>query len=141
MPDINQLTPALKKAYEEAKAEYIRDYPNQPRPILTCTYRSKEEQNRLYAQGRTAPGAKVTQAKGGQSPHNYLPAMAFDVSFTRDGGKTLIWDAIHYHRFAPYVTKHAGIRWGGDWDGDGQTIDEKFVDLPHFEVRGWAGKV
>ncbi|MBL8575112.1 MAG: peptidoglycan-binding protein [Hyphomicrobiaceae bacterium] len=26
------------------------------------------------------------------------------------------------------------IRWGGDWDGDGSTSDESFVDSPHFEL-------
>lgn len=33
--------------------------------------RTVEEQNRLFAQGRTAPGPKVTDAKGGLSTHNY----------------------------------------------------------------------
>ena len=33
--------------------------------------RTIAEQNALYAKGRTAPGAKVTNAKGGQSPHNF----------------------------------------------------------------------
>ncbi|GAB2958895.1 hypothetical protein GCM10027048_27560 [Hymenobacter coalescens] len=161
MPDINQLHPLLHKAYTEAKAEYMRDYPHQPRPILTSTHRSKAEQNALYAQGREPLATinqlrkiaglrpigavearrKVTNARGGQSAHNYLPAMAFDVAFTKDDGKSLIWDHIHFHRFAPYVTKHVGIRWGGDWDGDGKSSDEKFIDLPHYEVRGWAQKM
>lgn len=26
------------------------------------------------------------------------------------------------------------IRWGSDWDGDGQTLDHTFVDMPHFEL-------
>jgi peptidoglycan LD-endopeptidase CwlK len=26
------------------------------------------------------------------------------------------------------------IRWGGDWDGDGDLSDHKFNDLPHFEL-------
>lgn len=38
--------------------------------------------------------------------------------------------------------RHQGIdiRWGGDWDGDGQGVwrdsDERFNDMPHFEVIG-----
>ena len=39
--------------------------------LVTCTYRSDEEQARLYAQGRTKPGLKVTNAKPGQSMHNF----------------------------------------------------------------------
>ncbi|ASJ25332.1 M15 family metallopeptidase [Laribacter hongkongensis] len=39
--------------------------------LITCTYRSNEEQNQLYAQGRNGkPGSRVTNAKGGQSEHN-----------------------------------------------------------------------
>lgn len=26
------------------------------------------------------------------------------------------------------------IRWGGDWDSDGQTLDHSFFDAPHFEM-------
>jgi len=26
------------------------------------------------------------------------------------------------------------VRWGGDWDGDGNLIDQDFHDLPHFEL-------
>ena len=28
------------------------------------------------------------------------------------------------------------VRWGGDWDGDGETKDNKFDDLVHFEIKG-----
>ena len=28
------------------------------------------------------------------------------------------------------------IRWGGDWDGDTDVKDQKFMDLPHFELIG-----
>lgn len=27
------------------------------------------------------------------------------------------------------------LRWGGDWDSDGQTLDHTFFDAPHFEIR------
>lgn len=30
------------------------------------------------------------------------------------------------------ITSH--IRWGGDWDTDGQTLDHRFFDAPHFEI-------
>ena len=28
------------------------------------------------------------------------------------------------------------VRWGGDWDGDGETKDNRFDDLVHVEIRG-----
>ncbi len=39
--------------------------------LVTCTYRSNLEQDELYAQGRTKPGPIVTNARGGQSAHNF----------------------------------------------------------------------
>lgn len=52
--------------------------------LITCTWRSPEEQDELYAQGRTKPGHIVTNARAGQSAHNAvlngLPAaLAIDV--------------------------------------------------------------
>ena len=73
--DKKDLRPELVQAYEKAVDEYKRLYPNEPQPFITCTYRSGEEQNKLYNQ---VP--KVTNAKAGQSPHNYNPSFAFDLS-------------------------------------------------------------
>jgi len=44
--------------------------------IITSTYRDNEAQTKLYNQGRTTPGKVVTDAKAGQSMHNYR--LAFD---------------------------------------------------------------
>ena len=43
--------------------------------VVTATYRDIEAQNALYAQGRTAPGKIVTNAKGGDSFHNWRCAI------------------------------------------------------------------
>lgn len=43
----------------------------------TSGLRTYDEQNALYAKGRTAPGGKVTNAKGGYSPHNFCLAIDF----------------------------------------------------------------
>ena len=42
-------------------------------------HRTWEEQDALYAKGRTAPGSIVTRAKGGFSNHNFGIAMDFGV--------------------------------------------------------------
>jgi len=52
--------------------------------LVTCTYRSAQEQDRLYAKGRTEPGKIVTTDKGGHSDHNFMlngkpAAKAFDI--------------------------------------------------------------
>jgi len=56
--------------------------------LVTSTYRDNESQNALYAQGRTAPGKKVTNAKAGESWHNYRCAV--DVVPLRSGKP--VWD-------------------------------------------------
>ena len=95
--------------------------------LITSTYRDKESQNELYAQGRTRPGKIVTNAKGGQSWHNYK--VAFDVVplvhgkpvWSTSGNDFHIWETIGH------IGKSVGLEWGGDW---------KFVDFPHFQATG-----
>ena len=56
--------------------------------VITSTFRDAESQNALYAQGRTAPGKKVTNVRGGESMHNWRRAFDFVPVV---GGKA-IWD-------------------------------------------------
>jgi peptidoglycan L-alanyl-D-glutamate endopeptidase CwlK len=137
--DINLCHEDLIIAFSDTSEIFENRHPD-IKVICTQSYRSPETQNNLYAQGRTKEGPKVTNAKGGESPHNYLPALAFDVAFTR--GKTVIWDAKYYKEFAELVeARNPTIRWGGDWDGDGRTDDERFPDRPHFEMRNWRNYI
>lgn len=98
-------------------------------------YRTFEEQDALYAQGRTKAGTKVTNAKGGQSYHNY--GLAIDIVLLIDKDKngsfeTASWDiktdfdADGKSDWIEVVNifKRYGFEWGGDW---------KFVDNPHFQ--------
>ncbi len=90
--------------------------------VVTQTLRTKEEQNILYAQGRTVPGTIVTNAKGGQSMHNY--GIAFDVCPVI--GSKLMWNRIDLFDKIGAIGMKLGLEWGGSWD--------KFQDKPHFEL-------
>ena len=83
-------------------------------------YRSIERQNELYAKGRTAPGAIVTRAKGGESYHNY--GCAVDLVFVEKGynAPESEWQAL-----GSVAVKH-GFEWGGSWAG--------FPDRPHCQI-------
>jgi peptidoglycan L-alanyl-D-glutamate endopeptidase CwlK len=71
MDRLNQLHPKVK----ELALQHIQKCKEAGIDLcIYCTYRSIEEQNALYAQGRTKPGKIVTRAKGGQSFHNYRVA-------------------------------------------------------------------
>lgn len=57
--------------------------------IITDSYRSFDDQDALYAKGRTTAGQVVTYAKGGQSYHNFGLAIDFAL-ITKD--HKAIWD-------------------------------------------------
>jgi peptidoglycan L-alanyl-D-glutamate endopeptidase CwlK len=124
--DIKLLTVTLQEAFSYAQAKWDEIYPNLPKPIVTTTHRTIEEQNELYAQGRTKPGKIITNAKGGQSKHNKMPAEAFDIAFKN--GNDLDWNLDLFKKFADIIkVKFTQIEWGGDWKG-------KLKDAPHFQI-------
>lgn len=92
--------------------------------IVTSTYRDFESQEKLYAQGRTDPGAIVTKARGGDSIHNYR--MAFDV-VPVVGGKAVWNDNVLWRKIGKIGTD-IGLEWGGSWTN--------FKDFPHFQDTG-----
>jgi hypothetical protein len=95
--------------------------------LVTQGLRTWEEQDALYAKGRTvAPIGKkyvVTQAKGGESFHNF--GLAFDIVILNAIGKA-DWDTSHPGwKAAAELGKSVGLEWGGDW--------KSFRDLPHYQ--------
>lgn len=122
--DKKDLRPELVQAYEKAKEKYASLYPNDPQPFITCTYRSGEEQDKLF---NSKP--KVTNAKAGQSPHNYNPSFAFDIAFI-GLNKKVVWTAKYFKMFAECVKSSSDVTvWGGDF--------KSLVDMPHFELKNW----
>lgn len=88
--------------------------------------RTYEEQDELYAQGRTKPGKIVTNSRGGYSNHNF--GIAFDVGVFE--GNKYLPESVKYKAVGVLGTD-MGLEWGGNW----KTI----VDQPHFQLRpAWA---
>lgn len=91
--------------------------------------RSVEEQNRLYAIGRTKTGLRVTNAKGGDSMHNYNLAVDFClVNDVIERGRRTRYPSWHpVWKAIGEAAKELGLEWGGDW----KTIkDRPHVQLP-----------
>jgi peptidoglycan L-alanyl-D-glutamate endopeptidase CwlK len=107
------------------------------RAICRCAYslRTFSEQDGLFAQGRTKPGKIVTNAKGGQSYHNY--GLAVDIVLLKDTNGDGTFDTASWETNV-------------DFDGDGKAdwievvnifkrhgweagIDWHFKDSPHFQ--------
>jgi len=88
--------------------------------------RTYAEQNALYAQGRTQPGRKVTNARGGYSNHNF--GIAFDVGVFE--GTRYLGESPKYKAVGA-LGMELGLEWGGSW--------KSIVDEPHFQLRpAWA---
>ena len=79
--------------------------------LITSTFRDMESQNCLYAQGRTLPGKKVTNAKAGQSFHNYRCAFDF-VPLVH--GKAQ-WNDIALFTKCGQIAESLGLEWAGNW--------------------------
>lgn len=99
--------------------------------LVTSTYRDFESQNALYAVGRVTKGSDasprkpmgstVTNAKGGQSYHNWR--VALDVVPLVNG--KAIWNDTALWNKVGQIGKACGLEWAGDW--------KTFRETPHFQ--------
>jgi len=115
---LDDLLPVVKvkvqQFLDKAKAEGID-------LLVTSTYRDNESQNALYAQGRTTGGSKVTNAKAGQSFHNWRCAV--DVVPIVNG--KAVWNDVNIWARVGVIGKSVGLEWAGDW--------KRFKEFPHFQ--------
>ncbi len=114
---IEALHPRVRKVFKDFVEEAEKTLNVTLR--VTQGLRTVEEQDALYAQGRTKPGNVVTNARGGSSFHNY--GLAIDLVEIKAGSANWNFD---YKKLKPIALKY-GLEWGGDW----KTI----VDKPHFQ--------
>jgi len=106
----------LKKAWIDAGLLHI---------ALCQTYRSGAYQHQLFMQR-----PRVTKCDSGTSMHEFRCAVDF---FNNVAGHE--WDSAILNK-AGKIAQKLGWVWGGDWDGDGRSSDETFLDRPHLE---WLG--
>lgn len=110
-----------EKFLEECKAAGIQI-------IVTSTLRDNECQEQLYCQGRTTPGAIVTNAKAGESMHNY--GVAFDIVPLRNG--KCVWgtkgEDLDLWKKVGAIGVQCGLEWAGNWNS--------FKEFPHFQYTG-----
>lgn len=118
---ISELTPEMQvlcKAFiAECKKQGID-------VLITSTYRDFESQDALYAQGRTKPGNRVTNAKAGYSMHNFR--LAFDFVPIING--KACWDDMNLIGKCGQIGESVGLEWSARW----QSFPEKL----HFQLPG-----
>jgi peptidoglycan LD-endopeptidase CwlK len=132
---INQLHPFVRDEVTQIINECNLALTGKAQVRITQGLRSFKEQDALYAIGRTKPGKKITNAKSGQSIHNY--GLAVDICLIINNNEAS-WDTIKdwdndtiadWYECVKIFAKH-GWEWGGNW--------KTFKDLPHFEKKGYS---
>ena len=104
--------------------------------VIGETFRTVAEQDALYAQGRTKPGKKVTNAPGSSysSQHQWGIAFDFYLKMDIDGDGSMSDDAFNdstgMFKKAAEIAKDLGLGWGGDW--------KSIVDKPHVYLPDWG---
>lgn len=99
--------------------------------VITDGFRSIDEQDAIYQQGRETEGEIVTYAEGGDSYHNY--GLAVDFAIELANGE-VIWDITYdgnQNEEADWmevveIAKELGFDWGGDFTN--------FKDYPHLQM-------
>lgn len=100
---------------------------------LICGHRNQHDQNELYY-----ARPQRTQVQWPNSKHNMLPSLAVDFQpYPYPARQEKLWASLAYvaGRAIAYAESiGVTLRWGGDWDRDGELTDQNFDDLFHLEI-------
>lgn len=113
--------PDLQRLFQEVVKHYDC--------TILCGHRSQADQEQALKEGKS-------KLDWPNSPHNTEPSRAVDVAPC-----PIDWNNIKaFYHFAGFVRGIAcqlgiSLTWGGDWDSDFDLNDQKFNDLPHFELK------
>lgn len=120
-----KLAAVVRKAAEDGDERFM----------VTEGRRTQARQDELYAQGRTVKGKIVTWTRSSK----HIDGLAVDLAPVAADGSIPWGDFAAFDRLAGRMFKAARelevrIRWGADWDMDGQPRERGESDSPHFEL-------
>jgi hypothetical protein len=99
---------------------------------ILCGHRGEAEQEEAFLTGRS----KVRFPNG---KHNSFPSQAVDFQpYPVPERREKLWAALAYiagRAIEIGKRRQLVVRWGGDWDQDGDLTDNNFDDLYHLEVK------
>lgn len=98
---------------------------------ITCGFRGEREQNELFV-------TKRSRAMWPTSKHNSMPSVAVDFQpYPLPKRKEKIWASLAYiagRAIEIGIEEGVALRWGGDWNRNGDLTDNRFDDLFHLEI-------
>lgn len=99
---------------------------------LIFGYRDEQTQNRLYSEGKS-------QLRYPHSKHNTYPSLAVDIQpYPYPTNENDLRAALGYMAgVCMLIAERHGfkLRWGGDWNRNGDVTDNGFDDLFHLEIH------
>ena len=95
---------------------------------IICGHRTEQQQNNAYEMG-------LSKVQWPNSKHNPYPSLAVDfapwpINWNDHLAFARVWGVIE----ACAYRRGVKLRWGGDWDRDGSSRDQSFMDIGHVEL-------
>lgn len=124
---LSTCTPALQRLLNEA----IRRAPKWLDFAVTQGHRGEADQSAAFAKG-------TSKKRWPDSKHNTSPSRAVDIRPASPFNPEDWNDKLRFARIVGFIEGVAvdlgiPIRSGLDWNMDGRSLDETFLDLPHLE--------
>ena len=122
------LVRVVKRALELSEVDFFVD----------CGVRTPERQAELYAQGRTKPGEIVTWTLKSNHFVNQRTGFGHAVDLVPlpvDWKNTKAFDKVAQAMFKAASELGVKLRWGADWDMDGNPRERGETDSPHYEIE------
>lgn len=117
--NLAQCHPDLGRVAEEAIKHF--DF------VVICGHRGEAEQEKAFHDG-------TSKARWRQSPHNFVPSLAFDACpYPINWQNTVAFLNMGEVMLEAARTVGVSITWGGQF--------KRFKDLPHFELSDWRNRV
>lgn len=132
MRDITKLHPKLQEKFKLLQKKCAQ---KGIKIRATECLRTAKEQDALYAKGRTAPGSKVTNARGRDAKSMHQWGVAVDIVIDMDTDKDGDVDIRDLYNakllnVVGQIGQSIGLEWGGSW--------KSIVDKPHFQLPDWG---
>ena len=132
MRDITKLHPRLQEKFKLLQKKCAQ---KGIKTRATECLRTAKEQDALYAKGRTAPGSKVTNARGRDAKSMHQWGVAVDIVINMDADKDGDVDIrdlynVKLLNVVGKIGESIGLEWGGSW--------KSIVDKPHFQLPDWG---
>ena len=132
MRDITKLHPRLQEKFKLLQKKCAQEG---IKIRATECLRTAKEQDALYAKGRTAPGSKVTNARGRDAKSMHQWGVAVDIVIDMDADKDGDVDIrdlynVKLLNVVGKIGESIGLEWGGSW--------KSIVDKPHFQLPDWG---